>query len=268
MTITIRDDRDWHAMSSDYFFDVIPCKSFLTIRRSSWGMICADLNMLKALVISETVPLQFCLVLVSVPDFFRANITALNSENSKALQSLTPSIDLRYSRRVLRMGVYFCGSVGDVQFLTASILAWVNNGKSPDYRLRMTKKLLPRYVSEITFKNWLYNFSFRQSSPRRCTWSNETSVGAAPGIKSIWNSTWRTGGIPGVKITLDDYVLYRDIQCRFQSVQTLPISELEVGGWGRWRYTALVKRSPSGRKNFLVVLGGMIIGEEIGDFSV
>nr|GEV63858.1 pescadillo homolog [Tanacetum cinerariifolium] len=35
MTITIRDDGDWHAMLRDYFFDVEPYKSFHIISRSS-----------------------------------------------------------------------------------------------------------------------------------------------------------------------------------------------------------------------------------------
>nr|GEU47976.1 hypothetical protein [Tanacetum cinerariifolium] len=40
MTITIRDDRYWHTMPGDYFFDVQPCKGFHTICLSGRDEMC------------------------------------------------------------------------------------------------------------------------------------------------------------------------------------------------------------------------------------
>nr|GEX51967.1 hypothetical protein [Tanacetum cinerariifolium] len=40
MTVTIRDDRYWHTMSGDYFFDVQPCKVFHTIYLSGRDEMC------------------------------------------------------------------------------------------------------------------------------------------------------------------------------------------------------------------------------------
>nr|GEU70625.1 hypothetical protein [Tanacetum cinerariifolium] len=40
MTVTIRDDRYWHAMPGDYFFDVQPCKGFCTACLSDRDEMC------------------------------------------------------------------------------------------------------------------------------------------------------------------------------------------------------------------------------------
>nr|GEV47907.1 hypothetical protein [Tanacetum cinerariifolium] len=40
MTLTIQDDRYWHAMSGDYFFDVQYCESFYTICCSGRDEMC------------------------------------------------------------------------------------------------------------------------------------------------------------------------------------------------------------------------------------
>nr|GFB91484.1 hypothetical protein [Tanacetum cinerariifolium] len=40
MTVTVRDDRYWHAMSGDYFFDVQSYESFHTIYCSGRDEIC------------------------------------------------------------------------------------------------------------------------------------------------------------------------------------------------------------------------------------
>ncbi|GJR33314.1 hypothetical protein Tco_1109546 [Tanacetum coccineum] len=84
------------------------------------------------------------------------------------------------------------------------------------------------------------------SSTRRSTWSDKTSgaqaTGAAPGIKSIWNSTWRIGGRPsrssektsGNSLTTDNLgmILGQPVHTN-DDVETIEFNRHEVAssGW-------------------------------------
>nr|GEZ86438.1 hypothetical protein [Tanacetum cinerariifolium] len=58
MTVTIRDDRYWHAMSGDYFFDVQPCMAYMNKNYGTLPVIAEQLLDIKTAQAEETVPEQ------------------------------------------------------------------------------------------------------------------------------------------------------------------------------------------------------------------